>query len=282
MNFYMKQSNLLRVLIAVAGAFIFLSPGGAQAQSGTDRVAVDLTDPSRPALVKAHLLNGGITVKGTDGKQVVVEAKVRNRESAKSEGNMKRIPINTTGLSVEEENNQVDIKSDALNRTVDLSITVPRHTSLVLRCINDGDIVVSDVDGELDVNDINGAVTLNNIGGSAIAHALNGRILVTFNRIDQKPMSFSSMNGNIDVTFPAALKANVSFQSDRGEVYSDFDVQLQQSSPQQVTEEGHASKGKYRVKIDKSVRGTVNGGGPEIQFKNFNGNIYVRKAGSPK
>jgi len=33
------------------------------------------------------------------------------------------------------------------------------------------------------------------------------------------------------------------------------------------------------VRIDKTVRGAINGGGPEYQFKNFNGNIYIRKAG---
>ena len=27
------------------------------------------------------------------------------------------------------------------------------------------------------------------------------------------------------------------------------------------------------------VRGTINGGGQEVQLKNFNGNIYIRKTG---
>jgi hypothetical protein len=27
------------------------------------------------------------------------------------------------------------------------------------------------------------------------------------------------------------------------------------------------------------VYGTINGGGPEIHFTNFNGSIYIRKAG---
>jgi hypothetical protein len=30
------------------------------------------------------------------------------------------------------------------------------------------------------------------------------------------------------------------------------------------------------------VRGTINGGGPEIQFRNFQGKIYIRKAGNPR
>jgi len=113
-----------------------------------------------------------------------------------------------------------------------------------------------------------------------VAHALNGHVLVTFNRIDpQKSMAFSSLNGDIDVTFPADLKANVSLRTDNGEVYSDFDVRVQPTAPQQTVEDNRGKGGKYRVKVDKTVKGTINGGGQEIQFKNFNGNIYIRKAG---
>jgi DUF4097 and DUF4098 domain-containing protein YvlB len=130
------------------------------------------------------------------------------------------------------------------------------------------------------VNDVNGSVTLTGVSGTAVAHALNGKVLVTFNRISAtKPMAFSSLNGDIDVTFPADLKANLVISSDRGEVFSDFDVALAARAPQQVAEDSRGQGGHYRVKIDKTVRGTINGGGPEIQFRNFNGNIYIRKAG---
>lgn len=253
-----------------------------QTQSGSDKVSVTLSDPARPALVKAALISGGITVKAYDGKEVIVEARVRNRESARSDSGPKRLTISTTGLTVEEENNQVNINTESYARAVDLFISVPVHTSLHLRAVNDGDIVVTGVDGELDIDDVNGSITLNNIAGSVVAHALNGRLLATFARINQKPMAFSSLNGDVDVTFPADLKASVSLHSDRGDVFSDFDVQMQAASSQPIVEDGRTHGGKYRVKIDKTVRGTINGGGPELQFTNFNGQIYIRKAGAPR
>jgi len=194
---------------------------------------------------------------------------------------MKRIPMTSTGLNIEAENNQVRISTDSVQRTIDLVITVPVHTSLSLHSVNDGNISVTGVDGEFDINNVNGEVDLKNIGGSAVAHALNGHVVATFNRIDPtKQMAFSSLNGDIDVTFPADLKANVSLRTDNGEVYSDFDVKVQPNTPQQTVEDDRSRGGKYRVKVDKNVRGTINGGGQEIQFKNFNGNIYIRKAGT--
>ncbi len=281
MNNQIQKSMRLFLNVAFALAIIAQITPIAFAQG--DRIAVNLSDAARPATLKASLLNGAITVKGTDGKEVVVIARVRGQESTRTEGGMRRVPMTATGLSVEEENNQVRVGVDALQRTVDLEISVPRRTSLNLRSVNDGNIHVSDVEGEFDVNCVNGEVTLANVAGSAVAHALNGRVLVTFTRIDaQKPMSFSSLNGNIDVTFPADLKANVSFRTDNGEVLSDFDVQVQASPATPVVEDGRGKGGKYRVKFDKTVNGTINGGGQAIQFKNFNGNIYVRKIGAPR
>ena len=277
------KSKRLRFQIPMAIAVLALSATCVRAQAGGDRITVTLSDPARPAKLKAHVLNGGITVKGYEGKDSMVEARVRAPQSSRAEGGMKRVPITTTGLSVEEENNQVQVSADSMQRPIDLEISVPRRTSLHLSSVNDGNIHVSDVEGEFDINNVNGEVTLLNVAGSVVAHALNGDLKVTFTSVDpQKAMSFSSLNGTIDVTFPADVKANVSFRSDNGEVLSDFDVQLQTTSPQQIVEDGRKKGGTYRVKIDKTVNGKINGGGPEIQFKNFNGDIFVRKAGSPR
>src|SRR6266478_3347400 len=289
MNKQTKFSSNLRRLVLAGMTAATLGPGvgntraQGQTQSGQDRIPVTLSDASRPAHVKVSMVNGGITVKAYDGKEVIVEARARNRENSREEGGPKRLAISTTGLSVEEENNEVNINTESYMRPIDVTVSVPVHTSLKLRAVNDGDIVVTGVNGELDVDDVNGSVTLNNISGSAVAHALNGHLHATFVKVDaQKAMAFSSLNGDIDVTFPADLKANVSIRSDRGDVFSDFDVQLKAAASQPEVEDSRGKGGKYRVKIDKTVHGTINGSGPEIQFTNFQGQIYIRKAGNPR
>ncbi len=275
-----KQGTTHRMTLRLAAlALLAAAPLAAPAQ---DKVNVTLSDPARPALVRVALLNGGITVKGADVKELIVEAHVRGEEEGRSsrKGNLRRLTIASTGLTVEEENNVVRVGSESMNRTVDITITVPRRTSLKLNATNDGDIVVEGVEGELDINNTNGEVTMTNVSGSVVAHALNGDIKVTFQRIAAKPMAFSSLNGDLDVTFPADLKASISIRTDNGDVYSDFDVQLQAGAAQQIVEDARGRGGKYKVKVDKTIRGTINGGGPEIQFTNFNGDIYIRKAGA--
>ncbi|MBI1789757.1 MAG: hypothetical protein HYR60_19675 [Acidobacteria bacterium] len=261
----------------------FLIPAAAAAllwaqDSPADRVTVPFSDPARPGVVKAHLIHGGITVKGYDGKEVIVEARARSggKPAAAATAGMKRVAFTSTGLTVEEENNVMSVGSSSHARPIDLTIQVPRKTSLKLNCINEGAIQVEDVDGEIEVNNINGAVTLANVSGSAVAHALNGKLQASFRRVDSKPMSFSSLNGDIDVTFPPDLKAIVKMKSDRGEVLTDFDLQVK-ADAKPVVEDARGKGGKYRVQVDRAISGTINGGGPEIQFKNFNGAIYIRK-----
>src|SRR5258708_31420365 len=184
-----RFSSILSAGLALGAiAAVALGPGAekalAQGQAGGDRIPVTLSDPSRPARVKVSMVNGGITVKAYEGKEVVVEARVRNRENSRNEGGPKRLSISSTGLSVEEENNEVNINTESYIRAIDVTVSVPAHTSLKLRAVNDGDIVVTGVDGELDVDDINGAVTLNNVSATIVAQALIGHVYATLTPVE--------------------------------------------------------------------------------------------------
>jgi hypothetical protein len=80
------------------------------------------------------------------------------------------------------------------------------------------------------------------------------------------------------VTLPADAKARLKMKSDRGDVYTDFDVKLDPSSNAPTVQEDNRGRGgRYRVRIDRTLTGTINGGGPEMQFTSYNGNIYIRK-----
>jgi DUF4097 and DUF4098 domain-containing protein YvlB len=254
------------------------------AQDTPDRVTVPLSDPSRPAVVHASLLNGGITVTGYSGKDVIVEARARGHESGheakpdrKAEG-MRRLDSRGSGLSVEEQDNEVNIGVRTMNRTVDLTIQVPFKTTLKLKCLNDGDIRVEHVSGEIDADDLNGGVKLLNVSGAVVAHSLNEDVVVTLDQITPgKSMSFSTMNGDVDVTLPPDAKARVKLKSDNGEIYSDFDVRLEANPASPKVSETHGKDGRFRVQFDKVTYGSINGGGPEMQFTTFNGKIYLRK-----
>jgi putative adhesin len=257
------------------------------------RVAVPLSDPSRPATVKVGLLTGGITVTGWTGKEVVVDGRPRDEESDedherdkdddRSKG-LRKVNYLGSGLSIEENDNVVEISAGSWNRSQDVTLQVPIGTSLELQTVNDGDIVVRDVQGEVSAENTNGDVTVTGISGSAVIHALNGEVVARFVRLDGKrPSSFSSMNGNIDLTLPANAKAELRVKSDNGEIYTDFDVQWgtraeAENSDNSESKDRKTEHKKGNYSLSTTMVGLLNGGGTSIRIQSFNGNIYIRKA----
>jgi len=129
----------------------------------------------------------------------------------------------------------------------------------------------------MELDNTNGDIEAQNISGVVVANTTNGKVVVTFNKITpDKPMSFVSFNGNVDVTFPSAIKADVKMKSEQGEIYSDFEIKLEERS-RIIQEDTRSRGGKYRVKVESTIFGTVNGGGPEYHFSTYNGDIYIRK-----
>jgi len=251
-----------------------------QAQE-SDVVKVPLTDPSRPATLKVSLLHGSITVRGYDGKEVIVERGGKSRSSSSSRRvpekakGLRRIDNNRRDLTIEEQGNTVQVSSGH-NSEGDIVIQTPRQTSLNLQLTNGGGITVENIEGEIDANVTNGFLTLRNISGSVVVHALNDDITATFDKVTpNKPMSFSSLNGDIDVTLPADTRARMKLKSDNGEIYTDFDLTLESSRA--PVEEARSTRGRYRIRMDRTVYGAINGGGPDFQFTSLNGKIYIRK-----
>jgi DUF4097 and DUF4098 domain-containing protein YvlB len=249
-----------------------------------DRVTVPFSDASRPKTLKASLINGSITVKGYDGKDAIVEGvagsgrRRAERERERSDG-LRRIDIGGTGLAIEESDNVITVGTRAVNENISLSIQVPFNTSVKLHAVNGGDIIVDHITGDVEIDNTNGNATATHISGAALVHALNGKVLVTFDKVaGDKPMSFSSLNGDIDVTLPGDTKAKLKLKTDNGSVYSDFDIAIDASARKPTVEDNNSGKGKYRVRFDKTMFGNINGGGQELALTTFNGNIYLRKA----
>jgi DUF4097 and DUF4098 domain-containing protein YvlB len=222
-------------------------------------------------------------VKTYDGKDVIVEAngaagRERNRREEKAPDGLKRLELpGRSGLEVTEEDNVITVKTGIMGGA-NLTITVPVKTSLNLKGLSGGHIEVDGVNGDIDANNLNGGIVLTNVSGSVIAHSLNGSVKVSMTHVDPgKQLSFSTLNGSIDVALPADLKANLKLKADNGSIYTDFDVKFDSNASKPVTENSGGQNGKFRVRFDKTIHGTINGGGPEASFQTFNGRISIRK-----
>jgi hypothetical protein len=276
----------IHIFLGIFTIFLFMGALAFSQQASGDRINVSFSDPSKPGRVEVYVESGSITVKGYNGKDVIIDATIGTKGSTAEEQDkeipekakgMKRITANRTGMVVEEENNEMKIYVAANEDEVNLDIQVPIRTSLKLLSNEDGEVLVENVTGEIEASNSDGNLTLKNISGSAVAHAYDGELVVSFNQIDPgKPMSFSAYDGDIDVTFPSTVKTTVMIKVDDGEIYSDFAIDLKATPKKQVKDE-RSTGGRYRISFGEYVTGTINGGGPEFQFVSYDGNVYIRK-----
>jgi hypothetical protein len=290
------MSTTMTIRKATLIALGCLAASGARAQ---ERIAVPLSDASRPAVLEVDAFGTTINVSASDGKEVVIVARESTaKEGERDEGRpgpeprpprargkadddeastagLHRVPNASIGLTATEENNLVTVKTDFTRQQLALDISVPRNTSVRLKTVNGGDMTVTGVRGEHELSNVNGRIVANDIAGSLVASSTNGTIRATFTEVTAgKPMSFSTFNGDVDVTFPAKLAATLRVTSGHGELYTDFDATVQPQPPV-VTQGGQ--NGRYEVRLERETVVVVGKGGPDIRFKTFNGNVMVRK-----
>lgn len=265
------------VLISLGLVLISASLSHAQANNEFN---VPLTDPAKRGNLKAHLNYGSITVKGTARKDVLVKYNAAEEEEeeddrSSSRAGLKRIGGGGIDLEVTENSNHVKVQSNSWNHKLDLEIEVPSGFDLELHTYNGGDLMVTNVQGELALSNYNGEITALNISGSVVASTYNGEIKVTFDKVSEgTPMSYSTYNGDIDLTFPSNVKATLKMKTEQGEIFTGFDVNITSSGPVQMKD---TKGGVYKVVVDDWKRGEINGGGPEITMKNYNGDLLIRK-----
>ncbi len=257
------------------------------------RITMPFRDATAPRKLMVEGLIGGVTVKGYDGKDATIDYTGRGsvfgngRSAAPPPAGMRRIGPTNAELNVTEENNVITVHGGLFGRT-DLTILVPRETSVTVNAFAGGAIVIDNISGEIEASNMAGPVTITNASGSVVAHSFSGKITASLNKVTpDKSMSFSTFNGDIEVTLPADAKARLKLKSNHGDVFTDTDFDVKLEPPSNAVVENQVKvkgkDGKTKTKIVRHQRaggafyGTINGGGPEFQFTTFNGRILIHK-----
>lgn len=233
-------------------------------------------------------INGSIAVVGYDGQEVrlVVHKSIEAGRQEKLQEAREKVR-----LDIREENKKLRLFVDAPYRCADGSINyrgwrhygyevrfdfevkVPGPTHLALKTVNHGEIKVERTSGDFDIENINGGVTMSEVAGSGRVYALNGEVSILFRENPKQDCYFGSLNGDVKVTVLSDFSADCRFKTFNGDVYTDFPVTyLPPREPVRSRENGMLV-----YKSDRAFGVRVAGGGPEIEFDGFNGNIYLVK-----
>src|SRR5882757_1355946 len=142
---------------------------------------------------------------------------------------------------------------------MDFVLHVPSNVDVNLKTVNEGRVVVHNVDGNFIARNVNGDIELDGMAGSGLAHTVNGPVKVTFRKNPREASSFQSVNGNIDLFFARGLSADFRFKTFNGGVFSDFPVTTM--PVRTPTKEEHG--GKVVFHADRFTTARISNGGPE-------------------
>lgn len=154
---------------------------------------------------------------------------------------------------------------------MDFQLHVPRDIDIKLKTVNEGRVLVRDINGNFLVRNVNGEVEMGKIAGSGTARTVNGPVKVSFRQNPRENSDFNTVNGAVELRFTRDLAADFRFKTFNGSIYSDFPVTA--LPVRAIQEEHHGAKVIFRA--DRYTGARVNSGGPEIKIENLNGDIRI-------
>jgi len=160
---------------------------------------------------------------------------------------------------------------DGYRVKMDFQVHVPRDIDIKVKTVNEGRVVVKNINGSFFVRNVNGDIEMDNVAGSGTARTVNGPVIVSFRQNPRENSEFKTVNGRIELRFAHDLSADFRFKTFNGGIYSDFPVTAMPVHA--IQEERRGGKMVYRA--DRYTGARVNSGGPEIQIENLNGDIRI-------
>ena len=150
-------------------------------------------------------------------------------------------------------------------------LKVPKQVAVEAKTINNGNVLVEDIDGPVKVCNVNGAVEVKNARVIQKASTVNGDVTIHFLESPKESIDFHTVNGDFNFRFPEDFSAKVYFDSMNGDLYTSFDYE--QMAPK-VTKS--RKDGKFKIGSKTGIE--IGNNGPEISFNSINGNVYLKKS----
>lgn len=269
----------------------------ANAQTYSDKIVRELCFEQQTngnALILANI-NGSIQVEGYPGKNVLIE--ITRHIQAKTESHLERAKneialgvinrVDTLIIYTHDGCNQFKYRSKSRRRSgnyewnterqcdlvydykTDLVVKLPYQTHLDVSTVNDGDILVNNVNGTITANNINGSIKLTALQSATTASTINGDVELEYAGNPTDHCQYYTLNGDINAWFKKGLAANLSFKSFNGELFSN--VEQLESLPALLKKE---TNGKIKLSANQYK---ISKGGVQLDFETFNGNVYLRE-----
>lgn len=227
---------------------------------------------SNPSSKTLHIKEvNKVSVEEYDGTAIQIESGDHGGRPERAEG-LKPLSArgedNTNlGLNVTAEGNVVTVFQAARREQGVYRIKVPKGMKVKIEHTGQwegGKIEVHKVSTELEISGRYNSVYMEDVTGPALVNTVYGKVEAKFSSLSQAgPTSLVSVYGDVDVTLPADTKANIQVKTPYGEAYSDMNIEFPKTDGMR--------------KISSTIKGTLNGGGVDLEITASYQNVYLRK-----
>lgn len=124
-----------------------------------------------------------------------------------------------------------------------------------------GNVMANEIKGNVDASTVSGSVVLTSISDADDVEAttISGKVKYEGDLASNGYYYLKSHSGRVEFIVPSGSAFDLDARTFSGSINSDFDI----------TVRGKISK--------KSLKGSVNGGGAEVELKSFSGSVYLKK-----
>jgi hypothetical protein len=202
--------------------------------------------------------NGGASVRGWDGSEIRVSARIQAQASSEEEAReiARQITVRTEGGSIRATGPE---QGRGRSWSVIYDIQVPRRQDVSVTAQN-GPVSVEGVTGRMTLRAQNGPVSLRRVGGAVNARVQNGPLSVVLDgaRWSGAGLDAEAQNGPVSLTLPRGYSAEL----ETGTVNGPSSIDLPLS-------DGYRS--------GRRVKTTLGAGGPPVRVVTTNGPATVRR-----
>jgi hypothetical protein len=220
----------------------------------------DLTLAAGQPLSVDGLANGGITVRGWDRNEILVQALVSatDRDARAAAETAAEIRIVTDGRTVRAEG--PSSRPRDRDWSVSYRVYAPRNADLDLRATNGG-LSLRDISGRIRLQTSNGGISLDGVEGDVQGQTSNGGVTVrlTGDRWRGNGLDLRTSNGGVTLHVPDGYSARLETGTVNGSIQTDIPITVQ-----------------GRIRRDLEVQ--LGQGGAPIRVKTTNGGVRIRRS----
>jgi len=213
--------------------------------------------------------NGGVFIRGWDGSDVKMRARVTVRDDSRDAAAQvaKQIQITTTGGRITADGPRRDRDrrrrdwDDDRYWSVAFELQVPRRADIRVDATNGG-IVVEDVRGRIDAHTVNGGIVFGGVNGDIRGETVNGGVRAELmnEKWDGPGLELKTVNGGVALAVPDGFSGELDARTANGGISVDFPITMS-----------------GLINSRRQIRGTLGSGGARISLSAVNGGISISR-----